>query len=89
MSTRFSLSVTNTAPATRAAGAPKFAVHSHASKAVEVLSYSKLASSIAWRDVLVLVLLLVDSDDEEECWRNALVVAERLTVTVDGGNAIR
>ena len=35
-----------TAPAIKAAGAPRFAVHSHASKAVLVESYSSPASSI-------------------------------------------
>jgi hypothetical protein len=56
-----------------------------------VLSYSRLASSIAWRDVLVpvLVLLLVDGDNEGECWRNGRVVAGYDTVSVDGGNATR
>jgi mRNA deadenylase 3'-5' endonuclease subunit Ccr4 len=84
MSTRFSLSVTNTAPATRAAGAPKFAVHSHASNAVEVLSYNKLANSIAWRDVLD-----DEEEEEEECWRNGLLVAGRVTLAVDGEGATR
>ena len=43
---RVSERVTRTAPATKAAGAPSPAVHSHASKALDVSSYTSPASSI-------------------------------------------